>query len=97
MKDKNIVLITGANSGIGNALARKLISENYFVIATSRNGKIENLISENLFVIELDITNQNSINKLNEIIRRVLFLKCIPSHINANEQIPHKIGSAVLI
>ena len=69
MKDKNIVLITGANSGIGNALARKLISENYFVIATSRNGKIENLISENLFVIELDITNQNSINKLNEIIR----------------------------
>jgi NADP-dependent 3-hydroxy acid dehydrogenase YdfG len=44
--------------GIGNALAEKLIAENYFVIGTSRNGKIENIKSENLFVVELDL-NQN--------------------------------------
>lgn len=69
MKSIKKVLITGANSGIGNALAKKLISENYFVIATSRNGKIDEIISENLFVIELDITNQTSINHLNKIIR----------------------------
>ncbi|MFV8358247.1 SDR family NAD(P)-dependent oxidoreductase, partial [Flavobacterium sp. XS1P32] len=50
LKNK-IVLITGANSGIGNALAEKLIAENYFVIGTSRNGKIENIKSENLFVV----------------------------------------------
>ena len=68
LKNK-IVLITGANSGIGNALAEKLIAENYFVIGTSRNRKIENIKSENLFVIELDLTNQKSIEKANSIIR----------------------------
>jgi NAD(P)-dependent dehydrogenase (short-subunit alcohol dehydrogenase family) len=70
MKSNNkIALITGANSGIGNALAEKLIAENYFVIGTSRNGKIENISSENLFVVALDLTNQNSIEKANSIIR----------------------------
>jgi NAD(P)-dependent dehydrogenase (short-subunit alcohol dehydrogenase family) len=70
MKPNNkIVLITGANSGIGNALAEKLIAENYFVIGTSRNGKIENISSENLFVIALDLTNQSSIENANAIIR----------------------------
>ena len=68
LKNK-IVLITGANSGIGNALAEKLIAENYFVIGTSRNGKIENIKSENLFVVELDLTNQKSIENANSIIR----------------------------
>lgn len=70
MKPNNkIALITGANSGIGNALAEKLIAENYFVIGTSRNGKIENISSENLFVIALDLTNQSSIENANSIIR----------------------------
>lgn len=64
-----IALITGANSGIGNALAQKLISENYFVIGTSRNGEIKNINSKNLFVIELDLTNQKSIESANKIIR----------------------------
>ncbi|WP_310557173.1 SDR family NAD(P)-dependent oxidoreductase [Flavobacterium sp.] len=64
-----IALITGANSGIGNALVEKLIAENYFVIGTSRNGKIENINSENLFVVALDLTNQKSIENANSIIR----------------------------
>lgn len=67
--NNKIVLITGANSGIGNALAERLIAENYFVIGTSRNGKIENISSENLFVIALDLTSQNSIENANSIIR----------------------------
>jgi len=67
--NNKVVLITGANSGIGNALAEKLIAENYFVIGTSRNGKIENISSESLFVVELDLTNQKSIENANSIIR----------------------------
>ena len=68
-----IVLITGANSGIGNALAAKLLAENYFVIGTSRNGKIENIQSENFFVLALDLTNQTSIENANSIIRKKYF------------------------
>ena len=67
--DTKIALITGANSGIGNALTQKLIAENYFVIGTSRNGKIENITSENLFVVKLDLTNQKSVENANKIIR----------------------------
>lgn len=68
-KNQKIVLITGANSGIGNALAQKLIEEGYFVIGTSRNGKIENVNSVNLFVIELDITKEESIKNANSLIK----------------------------
>lgn len=66
---KKIALITGANSGIGNALAKKLIAENYFVIGTSRNGRIESINTKNLFVVELDLTNQTSIENANTLIR----------------------------
>lgn len=68
-KNQKTVLITGANSGIGNALAQKLIEEGYFVIGTSRSGKIENINSENIFVVELDVTKEESIINANSVIR----------------------------
>ncbi len=65
---KKTVLITGANSGIGFALTQKLLSENYFVIGTSRNGKID-ITSENLLVVTLDVTDEKSIKEANLQIR----------------------------
>jgi NAD(P)-dependent dehydrogenase (short-subunit alcohol dehydrogenase family) len=62
------VLITGANDGIGNALAKVLIANNYFVIGTSRNGII-NTIDKNIFVVKLDVTDSNSIKEANKLIR----------------------------
>ena len=41
-----IILITGANKGIGFALAENLLKNGCFVIGTSRNGEISNIKNE---------------------------------------------------
>lgn len=63
------VLITGAAAGIGNALAQKLLAENYTVIGTSRSGKIENINSPNLIVIPVELTIPDSVAKAGQLIR----------------------------
>lgn len=67
MKDK-IVLITGVSKGIGNALAEKMLTENYFVIGTSRTGEFPEFQNENFFPLALDLTVQESIEKAHQII-----------------------------
>lgn len=56
-------VITGISSGIGLALAQKLLNENYHVIGTSRSGKMEGLHHPNLHVIPLEATDKDSIQQ----------------------------------
>jgi NAD(P)-dependent dehydrogenase (short-subunit alcohol dehydrogenase family) len=56
-------VITGINSGIGFALAQKLLNEHYHVIGTTRSGKLSNLSHSNLNVISLEATDTNSIQQ----------------------------------
>lgn len=63
-----IALITGASKGIGKALTEKMLNENYFVIGTSRNGKIKNFDHTNFYSLRLDLSDTSSIeNAHNEI------------------------------
>lgn len=57
---RKIVLLTGASSGIGQALAYELTNKNYLVYGTSRNI---NLLTpkNNFYPIRLDLTNYDSI------------------------------------
>lgn len=75
IKQNKTALITGGNSGIGLALAQKLISENYKVIVTSRSGIVYDFFHPNLTVIKLDVTNQNEIkaarSKITEITHQI--------------------------
>jgi 3-oxoacyl-[acyl-carrier protein] reductase len=66
MKDK-IILITGANRGIGHNILKKIATCGYTVIGTSRSKDGADMISEaikdhNGKGVVMDVTNQDSIN-----------------------------------
>jgi NAD(P)-dependent dehydrogenase (short-subunit alcohol dehydrogenase family) len=56
-------VITGISSGIGFALANKLLQEDYQVIGTSRSGKVEGIQHKNLQVIPLEASDKDSIQQ----------------------------------
>ena len=67
-KQTKIALITGANRGIGYAIAKGLLKADFQVIIGSRSlekGKIavEKLNSPSVSAVEIDIAEDNSINK----------------------------------
>jgi NAD(P)-dependent dehydrogenase (short-subunit alcohol dehydrogenase family) len=63
--DQLIALVTGANQGVGNEIAKALAANGYIVYVGSR--KLENgqraaaEIGENAKAIQLDVTDQESI------------------------------------
>ncbi|MHC0443040.1 SDR family NAD(P)-dependent oxidoreductase [Flavobacterium sp. 3-210] len=66
---KKTVLITGASRGIGFALAKCFLNNNYNVIGTSTTGKIENFKHTDFKILKLELSDEKSINDV------ALFLK----------------------
>lgn len=58
------VLITGASRGIGLALAKCFLNNNYNVIGTSTSGKIEDFIHSNFKILKLELSDENTINNI---------------------------------
>jgi len=64
-----VVLITGASSGIGAAIAQYLVAQSYTVYGTSRNPKSE--WSDGVRMLALDVTKAETIHTaITEIIKR---------------------------
>ena len=59
------IWITGASSGIGNAVAKKFAEEGWKVAVSARRANLLNEMSEdkNIFAFPCDVTNKNQINE----------------------------------
>ena len=58
---KKTALITGASRGIGKALTKKMLSENFYVIGTSRNELIKEFENQDFYSLKLDLSKPSSI------------------------------------
>ena len=65
------ILVTGANSGIGYLISKKLHQEGYHIFGCSRSEKNFDVFTEmdNVTPILLDVTNQETIDKAKDIIK----------------------------
>ncbi len=64
-----VVLITGASSGIGKAIAEHLVQKNYRVYGTSRNPKSDEI--NGVHFLQLDVTNPESVsNAIKTLVQR---------------------------
>ena len=65
--ERKIAVITGASSGIGEAIARKLSSEGYIVVLASRSidklKEIQKEIPSESMVVEMDVSSTESVSK----------------------------------
>ncbi|WP_316831966.1 SDR family NAD(P)-dependent oxidoreductase [Pedobacter aquatilis] len=63
--NKPVALVTGANQGVGNEIARALAANNYIVYVGSRNlsngEKAAAEIGEHAIAIQIDVTKENTI------------------------------------
>lgn len=60
--DKRVVLITGASSGIGKSVAKKLIHEDFTVYALSRRvEKMQDLESMGVYLLSIDVSDDNAV------------------------------------
>ena len=77
MKDK-VILVTGANRGIGLNILQRLDNDGYTVIGTSRSDDGSNLISKHIkssdgIGLKMDVTDQDSINSaISDFLRTIL-------------------------
>jgi NADP-dependent 3-hydroxy acid dehydrogenase YdfG len=63
-RNNQVWFITGANKGLGTAIAKKALERGYKVVATARNTKgMEKILGEspNLLITKLDITNDEQV------------------------------------
>jgi len=64
----NIVLVTGASSGFGQAICRKLIADGYRVIGAARRldnlQKLAQELGENFLPLTLDVSKKDSVETI---------------------------------
>ncbi len=67
---KRTILVTGASSGIGRAIARRLLSQGYHVLGISRDSRKFTQILPNFTALQLDLSDLNELpRQLSELVK----------------------------
>lgn len=84
MTHNNLLLVTGASSGIGREISKKLCNEGYEVILTSRSSnKLQSVYTElselgyKVHAIECDLRNEKDIDNLFKVSNKIGFVDCV--------------------
>ncbi len=85
MKSKNIALITGASSGIGEALSRELIARGWFVIGMARSqdrlAAIQKELGNSFMPVICDVSQESDIKRAS---KDILDAGMCPTHFFMN-------------
>ena len=72
--ERNIAVVTGASSGIGEASARRLVAEGFHVVVVARRAdRLEALVKEvgNATAVECDVTDDQGVQRLARVVARI--------------------------
>jgi len=67
---RKLAVVTGASSGIGRAIALRLLTLNFRVIGISRTIEAKNFNDENFLVLQTDLSNEKETLKLCETLKK---------------------------
>lgn len=67
---RKLAVVTGASSGIGKAIALRLLTLNYRVIGISRTINTQNFKNENFQALQTDLSNEKETLKLCDILKK---------------------------
>lgn len=92
------VLVTGASTGIGLGLTKKLLNEGAAVIAITRSGEIADFSHPNLTIVQCDISNEESIKNAAEQINTLgIKLDCLVNNAGIGPDLGDEIPTAELM
>lgn len=64
MTDRRVAIVTGGGKGIGEAISKQLLGQNYHVVIAEKDSKLKKNAPHNAFFVECDVGSEKSVKKM---------------------------------